>query len=481
MKNFKRTLLAATIAATCGLANAGEVTVTTQTHSKEGLMGVTTDQTSNAITYEMGTGYLAGDKITFTFPENSVVLGSFPTTLALPATDGDNDSVGDTDQTADGVEAIAGVALGQNGSTSNSVTYRVLSVTQPRTSLLYDGDGVLDATGTPKTYTAETSLGNVVDLGAIGYTVAALLNADITVTVSAEEDDGDPLDNSVGSENTGIIATAKSQFGTMTVAASDQFDGIIDVGSARISFAETVTTDTLEFVVNQIDTTGWINLATVNTTGVTLYGEAGKLDGLDATNFSTDEVSTEVFTEAAASLALTYTGMVTNDVITFTAVPADDIVLKEQDFNIDSVFNFTSVGAVAGVHITASSLESGSWELNGASVNIPYMPYSNNASQIIYVTNEGSQVAEISVTAFDETGKEYELGVISTVAGTSVKKITSEVETALNAAGFTDGKVSLTVTVNAPDEDITVYASYQAGANRGFVNTDQYKGKDGTE
>jgi hypothetical protein len=55
--------------------------------------------------------------------------------------------------------------------------------------------------------------------------------------------------------------------------------------------------------------------------------------------------------------------------------------------------------------------------------------------------------------------------------------MTALVGNALKAKGFEAGKLSITVTVNAPSDDITVYASYNANGIRGFVNTDQYKGQ----
>ena len=119
----------------------------------------------------------------------------------------------------------------------------------------------------------------------------------------------------------------------------------------------------------------------------------------------------------------------------------------------------------------------GAWTLNGATVNIPYMPYSANASQILYITNAGDQAGDILATAFDDKGNSYDLGKIGVSNGKTVTKIAKQVGDALVAKGFTGGKVSITITVNAPADDITVYASYNVGgADRGFVNTDQYKG-----
>ena len=66
----------------------------------------------------------------------------------------------------------------------------------------------------------------------------------------------------------------------------------------------------------------------------------------------------------------------------------------------------------------------------------------------------------------------------SSAAANKVTKITKLVNDGLLAAGFNGTKASITVTVNAPDSDITVYAGYNVGgSDRGFVNTSQYKGK----
>lgn len=442
---FKTTLVAAAITVAMN-ASAGTVNITKQTHSIEGLAGVTAQQTSSAITYDLGAGYLVGDKITFTFPAGSIVAGSYPTTLSVPSVD-----------TASASTAIAGLALGLVDSTANSVTYRVLSVEQP-----------LD-TGNSVSFTSQTTLGATISLGSIGYTSASVLNASVTVTVSSTDAAGNAIDTS--GTTTGTIAEAKTQFGSAT--ANGVFNNIIDVSSDRKSFTPSAP-DVLGYTITNPATTGWINLATVDATGgtsVTLYGE--NLAGLTAAAFSTS--GTKVFTENANSLAVTYNGMVTNDTITFTA--PGNVVLEPQTFATDIIYNYSSASSVAGTAIISTALNSGAWTLNGAMVNVPYMPYGSGISQILYVTNEGNQVGDILVTAIDDAGNEYDLGVIASAGANKVTKITSQVKDALAAEGFTSGKVSLTITVNAPSDAITVYASYNAGAVRGYVNTDQYKGQ----
>jgi hypothetical protein len=449
---FKKSLLAATVAVTCGSAFAGTVAVTKQVHSLEGLNGVTANQTSDSISYTVAAAYAVGDKITFTFTDGALVATTFPSQINVGAVD-----------SATPASAIAGMGLGLLNSDSASVTYRVTSLSQP--------DDTPGAGGTA--YTDRTTLGAVVTLGQIGYTAASVAAAPVTVTVSSQTSVGDDLDNS--GTRTATVAESKTQFGSAT--APTKFNATIDVSSMRKAFVDTLT-DSMSWVIANPATTGWLNVATVNTTGATVYGEAGKMAGLEAANFTAG--GTVTFTEAAAKVAVAYTGMVTNDTITFAAPTGDDaVVLETQSFGTDLVYNYTSAGAVAGSKTIASNLTSGEWTLNGATVNIPYMPYGPSASRILYISNAGTQSGDISATAFDEKGNSYDLGVIGNAAAGTVTKISRLVDDALVAAGFASSKTSITVTVNAPESDITVYASYNVGgSDRGFVNTDQYKGRD---
>lgn len=446
MLKFKTTLLAAVVAATFGSAYAGTVAVTKQVHSTEGLAGVIATQTSASIGYTVAAAYAVGDKVTFTFTAGSVVAASFPSQLNVAAVN-----------SAVPASAISGMSLGLLNSDDDTVTYRVTSLSQP-------------TDGAATTYTDRTTIGALITLGTVGYSASAVAGT-VTVTVSAQTSAGDVLDSA--GTLTATIAEAKTQFGT--AAVSPLFDAEINVSSMRTAFTG-VTSDDAGITITNPTTTGWLNLATVNTTGVNLFGEAGKMDGLLATNFGT--AGTNVFTEASAQLAVTYAGQMTNDTITFTPPTGTAaVILESQTFNADVVYNYSSAAATAGTATLATGAAAGEWTLNGASVNIPYMPYSANASQILYVTNDGTQDGDIIVTAFDDAGTAYDAFIVGTATAGSITKITGDVKAGLEAQGFTGGKVSITVTVNAPDADITVYASYNVSGNRALVNTDQYKGQ----
>lgn len=446
---LKKSLLAASVAVAFG-ASAGTVSVTKQIHSQEGLKGVTTNQTSTPISYTVAAAYAVGDKITFTFEDGALVAPSFPSQINVGAVN-----------SATPTSAIAGMGLGLLNSTSKSVTYRVTSLSQPT-----------DGAATPTAYTDRTTIGAVVTLGSIDYKAASLLTAPVTVTVSSETSVGDVLDSS--GTLTATVAEAKSQFGSVSV--TNKFDQEIDVAQMRKGFVSGMTAD-MAFAISNPTTTGWLNPATVNTTSVTLFGEAGKTTGLKAADFSA--AGTTTFTEAASKLEVTYTGEKTTDTITFTAPTGTAAqVLETQNFATDYVYSYTSAGAAPGTATIDTGVQSGEWTLNGASVNIPYMPYGPNASQIIYVTNDGSQDGGISVTVFDDKGMEYDLGMIGTASAKSVTKVAPWINDKLRAAGFNGTKASITLTVNAPEADITVFSSYNVGgADRGFVNNSQYKGK----
>ena len=440
---FKKTLVAASLIATFGVS-AGTVSVTKQTHSMEGLAGVTATQTSNAIGYVLGAAYAVGDKITFTFPTGALVAASFPSQLNISAVD--SDTLGD---------AIAGLALGLLNSDADSVTYRVTSLAQPS-----------NLTGTITEYTDRTTIGATLPLGAVGYTPASVMAANVTVTVDSLTSVGDFLDTS--GTRTGTVAEAKTQFGSAVVGT--MFAKVINVSDARESFT-IAGADSAVFTVTNPTTTGWLNMATVNTTGANFFGEAGKMTGLAVGDFAA--AGTRTFTEAAAQLSVSYTGMITNDTISFTA--PGDVALEAQKFTTDVVYNYTSAGAATGTTILATGADSGEWTLNGATVNIPYMPYGAGISQIIYVSNSGTQSGDVSVTAFDDNGASYDLGVVGVANANTVTKLSSIVGDALVAAGFNGSKASLTITVNAPSDDITVQANYVAGGSRATVITDQYK------
>lgn len=467
MKQFlKMTALASAVAFTCGTATAGTVAVTKQVHSVEGLEGVTASQTSGNIVYTLGATYKEGDKLTLTFPSDTLnkttPTNGFPTVVVM-------------DPVHNAVEAnsIAGLTWGLlnatidadlgNGITGDQVTYRVTALTQPNNGATPPVDW-----DHGNTEGGQLGLSNPLN---ISYNPQALLNAPITVTISSETESGDVLDN-LGTR-TATIAEAKTQFGALTVGT--KFNGVIDVVNARNQFVGG-TTDSMSYTVANPSTTGWLNVATVNTAKASVYGKAGSMTGLAAANWAAG--GTVTFTEDAAKVEVAYTTAVTNDTVTFSApTGANAVTLEAQSFTTDFVYNYTSAGSVAGTKTVVTGADSGEWTLNGALVTIPYMPYGRNISQVINVTNSGGLDGDITATAFDKSGNQYDLGMVGTAKAKTITRVDGAIANALSAAitqlntvNDVRNDFAVTLTVNAASEDISVFAQYNVnGADRTVV------------
>jgi hypothetical protein len=451
-KQILPVIVLGTLALPFGATMAATLSVTAQTHSVEGIVGVTATQTSNTISETLGATYAVDDRITFVFNSDVITNTTFSSQITVAKVD-----------SATPADAIAGLVLGLLSASGDGVSYRVTSVTQPDDT---PGDGGTD-------YTDKTTVGAVIELGAVTYSVSSLSTGSMGMSVSAETSTGTAIDSAA----TATLATTSTEFGTVTIGT--KFDNVIDVSASRKAFTP-VSSDSMNWVITHPDTTGWLNLVTLDSsqgTVVTLHGESGRMAGLKGTNFAVSNGATLVFTESTDTLVMTYDGTtVSTDTVTFTApTDTDAVTLYTQSFTADVVLNYTTAGGTTGAATLTSGLAAGAWTLNAATVVIPYMPYSSSASQIIYITNTGTQSGDISVKAVESSTKSYDLGVIATTKPGDLTKLSQSILTALTTKGFSSGKLTLILTVDVPLADIIVYTSYNiGGADRGFINTDQY-------
>ena len=430
---FKKTILAAAIAGLSNYAVAGDVLNDTLEYSTEGLKTLAPDaeKTIESLVYELGANYIASDEITITFsPAGS--LSSF---------DADGYIIAEGDVEGD---SITFSLLSQ---TDDSVTFRVTAVTDN-----YD--------------TTETE----VDFGAALLNVSSILADDVSVTYSSIKAGSDAaFDEGSEGSNTGVLTSTASQISAIDV--TDKFDEVIDVDSGRTQFEfsgedsmtfeienDTSLEDPAEFTNTYVE----IEIQTIedgeDLSFLSLNGEADYDDGV---------------------LYVDYSGAVTTDTITVDVNPDSHTSLVAQAFSVSAEY-FDGEADEEGedTFSAGEDVPAGEWTLNGNVVNIPYMPFAPGISQILYVTNSGDFDGGVYVTAYDEDGTEYDLGMVATAGASSVTKITAQVKDALAAEGFEKGKLSIDVTVNAPDGDITVQAAYNIGSDRGFVITDQYKKSD---
>jgi hypothetical protein len=120
----------------------------------------------------------------------------------------------------------------------------------------------------------------------------------------------------------------------------------------------------------------------------------------------------------------------------------------------------------------AGSVAAGEWTLNGANITVYSMPINNAAvTNYLYVTNTGSQAAEVSVVATLADGTKVTADDIATVGKSSITNITPAVEAALASA---DGnRATVELTFNAPACNIVVSAAYNVMGDRLPLETSQ--------
>ena len=431
---FKKTILAATIVGLSNHAVAGDVLNSPLTYSSEGLQTLApgAEKTIESLTYELGANYIASDEITITFtPAGALAETQFEGTVV-----------------ADGDEKGNSITFSLLDQTADSATYRVTAVTDN-----YD--------------TTET----VVDFGAALLNVSSILAGDVSVTYSSIKAGSDAtFDEGSEGSNTGVLADSESQITAITV--TNEFDAVIDVDYGRTEFTGEGLEDSMTFEIENNtdleDSADFTNSSVVFELQMT--GEDMMITS-DSEMFHHSEVDGDI-------VSIYYNGAVTTDTITVTTSP-DSSALIAQEFSVSAEY-FDAEADVDGedAFSAGEDVPAGEWTLNGNVVNIPYMPFAPGISQILYVTNSGDFDGGVYVTAHDEDGIYYDLGMVATAGASSVTKITAQVKEALAAQAFTKGKLSIDVTVNAPDGDITVQAAYNIGSDRGFVITDQYKKSD---
>ena len=428
-KIFKTTLVAASVAALASVANAGTLSTSVVNYSAQGAATATATASTNVtVTHTVAAGYAVNDLIKYTLP-----AGSFATAGTWPST----------------------INFNTAGSGNGTMTATLLSTNSDETEATYRVTGVTLPTNTDTT------------IGAAGSFTIGLLNKAFTSDISLSVQSW--LANGITEIDAGTKAVtlvdSKDQLGDIKVASNADFDATISVAADRKAFVSG-TSDTVTWTASN-DTTLTGNV-TVSKTVVTLKGDFA---GMASTDFSAGNGGAAVYSDTDKELTVTYTGVVTTDTITVTPPTGTKaVVLNDQSFTLSGVSTFGTSTESLG------SAAAGAWDLDGAVVNVPYMPYGSNIGQILYVTNKGSLDGDVTVTAFDEAGNTYDLGVIGSAKAGQVTKITTLVHDALKAQGFTTGKLAMTITVNAQDKDVTVHAAYNVGgSDRGSVFTSQYK------
>ncbi|MCS6238065.1 hypothetical protein [Shewanella baltica] len=471
MNNFFKMSLVAAAIAVSGTATAGtfagnntvKADVTANENavifSTEGFAKLTgTDlQLAPVISYKLGAAYIIGDELTFTFSAAKDAKSVLPTTIMVDTAE---------------FNLIA--------QTTTTVKYRVISGSAKAASLFV----------VPQQKTTAADINDSAKSGLV-FTAANLDG--LTVAASATKNNGaDVHDVDTTTTDSGAAANLLSlkttQFGKSTVTT--KLNAVVDQSAPTLGKAFVIGTDDAFTVTYKAPKV------------MPVKALLGADDGVNDLTAAADSVAPIMLIEATLPIAdiakYTIKSSVVGAVVSSAAgtIPANaDITItypKGTTVPSDTVTITPKTGASAptmGAYTFAAAITAnGSTPLASAAANvgawttagdyvvtIPYMPFGTGLSQVIYANNKSVSDVEVSAVATDENGTVHDLGVVGTAKAASVAKLSTPIKNALEAEGFTSGKVAIEITFRGNSTDvlagkIQVHSGYNANASdRGFV------------
>jgi len=457
---FKKTLIAATLAALSTSAMAASIVLTAPatpevTYSTEGITSNDSVPLAPAgLEIVLAAEYTVGDILTISVAGGQIDLDNSNSTLTAVLFDANDTMV-----------------MGLLSSTTNSLTFRVTEVTF---------DGVSEETTVDGTLTLE------------GVELLTATMADTTVSYKAETSTGISLDTG-NALDTAVYTVTADQFSSSITTSLNE---VIDINLDRQDFVGATGEDNLVITTAAESDT---RAATYVDTAFVIMGDFSFMDTDADGEVSTTELTAGVTAsptaatggDLALNAAMTELSLTSDDVIgaqIFTFAVAgqgtDNPILKAQSFTHDVTVNYTDSGtdgigasALAGSTATDTAASAGAWTLNGSQITFPYAPVGyDHIVTNFEIANSSSLDAEIALDAFDSAGNAY-TAKLTKIAGK--KSLTSLTGADIAAAfGLTVGtKLSLTITVNALDNAIKISGySNLNNAGRMAMLSDAYEG-----
>lgn len=465
---FKKTLVAAALAGLSANAfAAADVTGSgVKVTSKQGAIATVTQP---VLTATLGAEYAVGDVITFSFSGGALKPATVANQLSVTLPDA-NDVM----------------TLGLLEATENYAKYRVTVLNK---------DGLLQ----------ETTAGGVVTLTGLTFTGSAVRAADgVTFSFAAVTNNGLSLDTTGNNLSEKVIFVGDELDGKVAT----KFNRKIDVTKGRKFFTGADPQDEVDTLVLNTALVTTVETSTGVNTAITDNATVTKVSYVVKGDFSwikDDDANTAGLQPAAGTVTITNCPGVagqsysaTQIAFTCTAGAANTsvalnigqgaanntgsaVALNANSFKADATFTYTTNGGTTGqTEAGLTDAAAGSWSLNGSSVFVPYMVYGTlsgvNFSQVVTVANNSAVEGDISVDVYAEDGttllSNEKVGVAKAYSTTNVA---GAIRTALkDKKAFENGKVSLRVVTNVPEDSVSVYSAYTdvASRERAIVNND---------
>lgn len=470
MNMFKKSLLAVSVAGLATAAVAGTIGGSTgERFSVEGtaVLGTIGIGSTDELQVNLTTGrnYIENDILIFSVSGLEINEDSAPVVTASAS--------GDT-----GVVAASSIALSYIKTEGSDILFRVENEEGIPAGSVLDLNGV-DLNVDDATSGSAVSVSSRVDAFNEVVGIYDESKANTAATFHAQY-------ALIASNNlTDQIATAESRYefvgGTSTSAKLTFADDYVGKDSSGANVFQTLqnsyVADTVTHTIGSSSALSYLIAFDANEDGELSAAELNSAFSFSSTTGGNDDDFTVTMSDDMTTLTIEQevSGAVDLDpTITFFAPGAVDapVVIDETSFTAGVLFEGTASGVAVSTQAVAEGTGLGSWTLDGANVFVPYMPYGNGISQVIYVTNDSSQTGDVEVTAYDEEGNEFGPWVVAESKGKTITKLTTEINQRLFDAGFTSGKVAFDIVVNAPSDDIKVTTSYNVRGNR--VQTGNY-------
>jgi len=258
--------------------------------------------------------------------------------------------------------------------------------------------------------------------------------------------------------------------------------------SSSVVTAATVTSVTVTVLgdFSFLDDDGTAGCATNDITGA--FGVAAE-DGAGTLAISADCRSLTYRTSANqatgdVTIALGKSQAASSTAGTNTAgVAVEKVLAAPQEFTASVEFTYFNAarGATATQSVVTTAAETGNageWDLNGASINVGFMPYTAGTSRILNLTNRSSQTGAVTVSASNEEGVECPAFSVGSIGATSILNISAAVDTGIRACYGSDfaGRVALSLVANIPGTQAELYSGYNRnGSLSTVVNTSNGK------
>lgn len=470
---FKKTLVAVALAGLSANAfAAADVTGSSaKVTSKQGAIATVTQPT---LTVTLGAEYAVGDVITFSFSGGALKPATVANQLSVVLPD--NNDV---------------MTLGLLEATENFAKYRVTVLnkdgllqettaagTVALTGLTFTGSAVRAADGVTFSYAAVTSNGLSLD------TTGTKLSKKVIFV-------GDELDSEVTTKLNAIIDVTEQRKKFASGGISDTADTLV-IDSSLVTQVNTGTVAapvnvaiTDNATVTRVNYTvkgdlSWVvdtdaNTAGIQTTAITLAGCAGAAPTFNTVTVTSTQATFACNTTSAVTVTLdTDQGGVAGE------APAP---LNTVNYTADVGFVYTTAApaSVAGqTEVGLSAEDAGSWKLNGSTVNVPYLVFGTlndvQFSQVINVANNSGVEGDITVDVWAEDGSvllsNEKVGVAK---ANSTVNVAGTVRKALkDKKAFENGKVSVRIVTNVPEDSVSVYSAYTdvVSRERAIVNND---------